>query len=53
MSKKELVKEFVDDHYKHFGYYPAEVETSTGGVLDWDAYWKLLDQPKEFPAPGC
>jgi hypothetical protein len=43
MSKKELVKEFVDDHYKHFGYYPAEVETSDG-VFNWDEYWKLYEE---------
>ena len=41
-STEELVKEFIDDHYNHFGYYPAEVETPNG-VLNWNEYWKLLE----------
>jgi hypothetical protein len=44
MNKKETVREFVDDHYSHFGYYPADVETPDG-VLNWEQYWKLLNQP--------
>ena len=42
MTIKELIKEFVDDHKEHFGWYPAEVEVNDV-VYSWHEYWKILD----------
>jgi len=33
---------FIEDHYKQFGAYPMEVETS-GAVYTFDQYWSILD----------
>ena len=30
MTIKQLIKEYVDDHYKHFGFYPYE-------AVEWDS----------------
>jgi len=37
-----LIKEYVDDHYTHFGCYPMEVETDRQ-VYTFDEYWYILD----------
>ena len=42
MTEKELIKEYVDDHYKHFDYYPIDVEVN-GKLYDFKAYWEILD----------
>ena len=26
MTTKQLIQEYVNDHYKHFGFYPYDVE---------------------------
>ena len=26
MTTKQMIKEYVDDHFKHFGFYPYDVE---------------------------
>ena len=41
---KELdeIVDFVENHYKHFGAYPMEVETSYA-VYTFDQYWSILD----------
>ena len=28
VSYKQMIKEYVDDHFKHFGFYPYEVEVN-------------------------
>jgi hypothetical protein len=40
---KEAIKEYVLDHYEHFGAYPMEVETDTQ-VYTFDQYWAILDK---------
>ena len=42
MTSDELIKDFVDDHYKHFGYYPMEVEVEDR-VYNWHEYWSMLE----------
>ena len=42
MTEKELIKEYVDDHYKHFDHYPIDVEVN-GKLYDFKAYWEILD----------
>ena len=39
----EAIKEYVLDHYEHFGAYPMEVETDTQ-VYTFDQYWAILDK---------
>jgi len=39
----EAIKEYVLDHYAHFGAYPMEVETDTQ-VYTFAQYWAILDK---------
>jgi hypothetical protein len=41
-SDYEAIKDYVDDHYAHFGTYPMDVETDTQ-VYTFDQYWAILD----------
>jgi hypothetical protein len=41
-SDYEAIKDYVDDHYAHFGAYPMDVETDTQ-VYTFDQYWAILD----------
>jgi hypothetical protein len=43
MSEYEAIKDYVDDHYTHFGCYPMQVETDTQ-VYTFDQYWSILDK---------
>jgi hypothetical protein len=45
-TERDLISDYVDDHYEHFGAYPAEVEVK-GVVYAWDEYWKIIDNCKE------
>ena len=42
MTTKQLIKEYVDDHYKHFGFYPYDVEVD-GQVYSYGTYWSILE----------
>jgi len=42
MTTKESIKEYVDDHFKHFGFYPYDVEVDDQ-VYSYDIYWKILE----------
>ena len=42
MTEKELIKEYVDDHYEYFDYYPIDVEVN-GKLYDFKTYWEILD----------
>ena len=37
------IKDYVDDHKKHFDAYPMDVEVDDK-VYDYDEYWKILDK---------
>jgi hypothetical protein len=39
----EAIKEYVFDHYVHFGAYPMDVETDAK-VYTFDQYWAILDK---------
>ena len=41
-SKKELIKEYVDDHYKNFKFYPMDVEVD-GKIYDYKSYMEILN----------
>jgi hypothetical protein len=36
------IVDFVENHYKHFGAYPIEVQTRYA-VYTFDEYWSILD----------
>ena len=37
------IKDYVDDHKKHFDAYPMDVEVDDK-IYDYDEYWKILDK---------
>ena len=43
MTEKELIKEYVDDHYKYFDYYPIDVEVN-GKIYDFKTYEKFFEK---------
>ena len=40
---KELIAEYANDHYEHFGFYPADVEVN-GILLTYAEYQKILTE---------
>ena len=40
---KELIAEYVNDHFQHFGFYPYDVEVD-GIVLSYSEYQKILTE---------
>ena len=48
---KEAIRDFVDDHRKHFGTYPMDVKVN-GKVYDFAAYWEILNTHEAQSAPG-
>ena len=42
MTLKQQIKEYVDDHYTHFGFYPYEVEVD-GQIYSYGGYWAILE----------
>lgn len=49
MTTKELIKDYVDDHYAHFECYPIDVAISVDDnpendtIYTWEQYWEILD----------
>ena len=37
----KLIREYVDDHYKSFGFYPSDVEVN-GTIYNYQEYWNIL-----------
>ena len=42
MTTKQLIREYVDDHYNNFGFYPYDVEVD-GQVYSYGGYWAILE----------
>ena len=42
MTTKQLIKEYVDDHFNTFGFYPYDVEVD-GQVYSYENYWSILE----------
>ena len=42
-TTKELIFEYVHEHYKHFNFYPIDVEVNNI-IYSYSEYWKILDQ---------
>ena len=45
MTIKQLIKEYVDNHYEYFGFYPYDVEVD-GIVFSYGGYWKILEDER-------
>ena len=43
MTTKQLIREYVDDHYNNFGFYPYDVEVD-GKIYSFDSYWSILGE---------
>ena len=42
MTTEQMIKEYVDDHFKHFGFYPYDVEVD-GMIFSYGNYWTILN----------
>ncbi len=40
------IADFIDDHWKWFGFYPMEVEINNK-VYTWEEYWLILDEGRD------
>ena len=45
MTTKQLIKEYVDDHFNTFGFYPYDVEVD-GQVYSYGGYWEILEDDR-------
>ena len=45
MTLKQIIKEYVNDHYDNFGFYPYEVEVD-GQVYSQGGYWEILEDTR-------
>ena len=45
MTVKQQIKEYVDDHYTHFGFYPYDVEVD-GQIYSYGGYWAILEDDR-------
>ena len=41
MTTKQLIQEYVNDHYKHFGFYPYDVEVDDK-IYPYEDYMKII-----------
>ena len=41
-TTKQLIREYVNDHYNNFGFYPYDVEVD-GQVYSYGTYWEILE----------
>ena len=41
---KNLIREYVMDHYKHFGFYPMDVEVDDV-LYTYEHYMRILSMP--------
>ena len=39
---KQLIQEYVYDHYNTFGFYPYDVEVD-GHIYTYEDYWRILN----------
>ena len=42
MTTKQLIKEYVEDHFNAFGFYPYDVEVD-GVIFSYGNYWSILE----------
>ena len=42
MTTKQLIQEYVNDHFDNFGFYPYDVEVD-GMIFSYGNYWSILE----------
>ena len=45
MTIKQLIQEYVDDHFDTFGFYPYDVEVD-GMIFSYGNYWSILEDDR-------
>jgi hypothetical protein len=40
---KDIIKDYFDDHYKHFDYYPIDIEIDDK-IYSWNKCWEILNK---------
>ena len=45
MTTKQMIKEYVDDHFNNFGFYPYDVEVD-GMIFSYGNYWTILEDDR-------
>ena len=45
MTTKQLIKEYVEDHFNAFVFYPYDVEVD-GQVYSYGNYWSILEDDR-------
>ena len=45
MTLKQIIQEYVNDHYDNFGFYPYEVEVDSQ-VYSYGTYWEILEDER-------
>ena len=45
MNEYQLVKDYVDDHFKHLGFYPYDIEIKNK-IYSYKEYMKILFNKK-------
>ena len=45
MTIKQMIKEYVYDHFDNFGFYPYEVEVD-GQVYSYGGYWEIIEDER-------
>ena len=55
MNKYQQIKEYVDDHYKYYAFYPADIvlnmDTEQEETLTYDEYWHILKNNSTYNVP--
>ena len=47
MTTKQLIKEYVEDHFNAFGFYPYDVEVD-GVIFSYGNYWSILEDDSKI-----
>ena len=47
MTTKQLIKEYVTDHFNTFGFYPYDVEVD-GVIFSYGNYWSILEDDSKI-----
>ena len=52
MTLKEKIREYVNDHFKHFGFDPYDVEVD-GITISYETYWNILNDNQFKESVKC
>ena len=50
MTLKEKIREYVNDHFKHFGFDPYDVD---GITFSYETYWNILNDNQFKESVKC